>query len=619
MDIQAMQRAALLSMLNLNVGPSADLGVSAGVTTWKVLVYDEVGRDILAPILSIGELRAEGITLNLPITSRRERVPGVPAIYFVSPTPANIERIAADTAAALYDAFYLNFTTMLPRVLLEDLAFKTIERNCASRISKIYDLNSQFISFERSLFTMNIPEAYSRLGSRDDDDIMSCIDKIVESVFSVICTLGVIPIIQARPGDAAEMVATKLDARLRECLRSRSAAFSDASGSFRRPILVLVDRNLDLATPLQHQWTYQPMTHDLLGLSSNRVSLEVKGPNGVPRKEDIYLDANDEFWTLNVEQTFPEVAARVDSLMKEHHAAMSGLKSAGEADIDLDSPAVTSKLASMINDLPELQKKKRQLDVHTNLATAIMRHVQERSLDTFFEVEDRMAASGLLPDQKSLLAKLGVDGKGTPDDKLRLLLQYYLASDELSNAQFAALKSAVEQSGASSSALTYLRQIRMMKKLAASGQHDENKGPSLLTDLAKSTAISSGLGWLKGNVKNLLPLKHKTPLTRVVRELMLRHLSQSLTANFKTFDPRAAASSAPPTHIPKAREAIVVVCGGGTYPELHNLIEWARDASASSPSEPPISIIYGCTDMVSPTSMLRQIEILAEPDAVDLT
>ncbi len=34
--------------------------------------------------------------------------------------------------------------------------------------------------------------------------------------------------------------------------------------SFSRPLLVILDRNIDLATPLHHTWTYQALTHDVL-------------------------------------------------------------------------------------------------------------------------------------------------------------------------------------------------------------------------------------------------------------------------------------------------------------------------------------------------------------------
>jgi len=34
--------------------------------------------------------------------------------------------------------------------------------------------------------------------------------------------------------------------------------------SFQRPLLVILDRNMDLATPFHHTWTYQALVHDVL-------------------------------------------------------------------------------------------------------------------------------------------------------------------------------------------------------------------------------------------------------------------------------------------------------------------------------------------------------------------
>jgi len=34
--------------------------------------------------------------------------------------------------------------------------------------------------------------------------------------------------------------------------------------SFQRPLLVVLDRNMDLATPFHHTWTYQALAHDVL-------------------------------------------------------------------------------------------------------------------------------------------------------------------------------------------------------------------------------------------------------------------------------------------------------------------------------------------------------------------
>ena len=44
--------------------------------------------------------------------------------------------------------------------------------------------------------------------------------------------------------------------------------------SFQRPLFVLADRNVDMATPLHHTWTYQALIHDVL-VSSHASLMEL--------------------------------------------------------------------------------------------------------------------------------------------------------------------------------------------------------------------------------------------------------------------------------------------------------------------------------------------------------
>jgi hypothetical protein len=50
---------ALIAMLNFNQTETK------GVSAWKLLIYDDFCRDIIAPLLNIGQLREHGITLHL--------------------------------------------------------------------------------------------------------------------------------------------------------------------------------------------------------------------------------------------------------------------------------------------------------------------------------------------------------------------------------------------------------------------------------------------------------------------------------------------------------------------------------------------------------------------------
>lgn len=71
--------------------------------------------------------------------------------------------------------------------------------------------------------------------------------------------------------------------------------------SFQRPLLIILDRNVDMATPLHHTWTYQALAHDVLNLSLNRVvveeAMESTAAGGARSKvKTCQLDANDKFW-----------------------------------------------------------------------------------------------------------------------------------------------------------------------------------------------------------------------------------------------------------------------------------------------------------------------------------
>lgn len=81
------------------------------------------------------------------------------------------------------------------------------------------------------------------------------------------------------------MVAKKLEKKLKENLFDpRNNLFqSDVQAgnfNFQRPLLIILDRNVDMATPLHHTWTYQALAHDVLDLALNRVVIEEKSITG---------------------------------------------------------------------------------------------------------------------------------------------------------------------------------------------------------------------------------------------------------------------------------------------------------------------------------------------------
>jgi hypothetical protein len=105
------------------------------------------------------------------------------------------------------------------------------------------------------------------------------------------------------------MVAMKLDRKLRDhVLNSKdNNLFSgtqkgSGAGQASRPVLIIVDRNVDLVPLLSHSWTYQSLVHDVLKCRLNQITVEIpsdEAGNSKPVKKQYDLKANDFFWAAN--------------------------------------------------------------------------------------------------------------------------------------------------------------------------------------------------------------------------------------------------------------------------------------------------------------------------------
>jgi hypothetical protein len=183
-------------MLNLNQPVMS--GGTADEEVYKVLILDKFCRDILSPLIRVPDLRKHGITLYLMLENERQNISDVPAIYFVQPLQTNIQRIVMDASWGIYEALNLNFTSSLPRPLLEELATGALKTDCLQKIAKVYDQYLEFITLENGMFSLGQPLTYVQLNdpAAQDQDVEAVVENIVNGLFSVLATLGVVPVIR---------------------------------------------------------------------------------------------------------------------------------------------------------------------------------------------------------------------------------------------------------------------------------------------------------------------------------------------------------------------------------------------------------------------------------------
>ena len=80
-----------------------------------------------------------------------------------------------------------------------------------------------------------------------------------------------------------------------------------------------------------------------------------------------------------------------------------------------------------MNALPDLADKKRSLDAHTTIATALVDIIKDRGLDRYFELEQGLSQERETTVSSTLRQALAPDAPGTIEDKIRLLACLYLS------------------------------------------------------------------------------------------------------------------------------------------------------------------------------------------------
>ncbi|KAF2243817.1 Sec1-like protein [Trematosphaeria pertusa] len=643
-----------------NNASNAPILSDTGEPIWKVLVFDDMARDVVSSVLRVNDLRAWGVTIHLNINTTRHMIPDVPVIYLVEPTPANLQIITSDLARSLYSPAYINFLSSIPRPLLEDFAAQTVASGTAEHLAQIYDQYLNFIVSEADLFDLGMKGAYATLNSAQisDQELDATVEKVVSGLFSVVVTMGSIPIIRAPRGGAAEVVAAKLDRKLRDhVLNSKTNLFSggdqkSSAAIASRPVLVIVDRNVDLVPMFSHSWIYQSLIYDVLSMHLNKITMTVPVDKDRPekgsKKQSYDLTASDYFWQRNAALPFPQVAEDVSQEWNKYQEDANDVtRKTGTSSIDDlqgDGGQFAAHLKGAMALLPELRERKTTITMHMEILEALMEGIKDRKLDQYFQLEEELSKQS----KAQILDVIKDSDKGKePLDKLRLFLQWYLTTEiDVSRADLENFTQVLEAAGADTTSIKYIKTVRQLTRMtmisAAPTQPSQNTSQlfggfsslsSRVTDRFKDAGLGANFEGILSGIKNFLPTNKDLTLTKITESLMdpanASSSAISKTENYLYFDPRSANARGTLPPASQARnqqnvgrgieatfgqrrqafsEAIVFTVGGGSMDEYGNLQEWAKRTSAggASGTGQKRRIIYGSTALLSPTEFVTK-------------
>jgi hypothetical protein len=355
------------------------------------------------------------------------------------------------------------------------------------------------------------------------------------------------------------------------------------------------------------------------------------------------IDASDTFWQENARLPFPSVAENVDLALNKYKADMQqvtrngGVTSIEQVGVDMANNNMTAEeLKFAISVLPELTERKRLIDCHLQLATALLEKIKSRDLGNLFSVEQNI---GELT-KPELMKILHNPEQGSPSDKLRLFLIYFL-STEISPTDLLGLEKALREAGCDMAAVESVKKLKSMNnmvQLAITKPSLATKQQSTGSDLfSKFTSTTTGvLGNIVSSVKNLLPESIETPLTKHIDMALelttgvptsmsaataLRGLGGASASALKpeevfvTFDPKtksASSAAQSPGAKPSFNRLIVFIVGGATYSEYNHVEEYiASKAVSGGIASSKLQVTFGSTDMMTGDDFLRELSNIA--------
>ena len=604
--------------------------------SWKVLVLDEKTIDIISSIMRVNDLLKCGITVHYLINQHRAPINDVPAIYFISPTLQNVESIINDIQNDNYSEFYINFSSTLPRDLLETLAKKVTLLGKADKIKQVFDQYLDFIVTEPELFSLEIPNTYSLLNnpSTTEETINTLCEKVADGLFNTVITTNTIPVIRAPVGGPAEIIAEKLGSKLRDyVINTRSSitgsSSQDSPESLERCVLIILDRDIDFASMFSHSWIYQCMVFDVFKLSKNIITIpSTDKATGTITNKKYDLDPNDFFWNNNSHLPFPEAAENVENaLTKYKEDAEEITKKTGVSnltDLDPNSNSDTLKIHEAVKKLPELTARKAVIDTHMNIFAALLSELESKSLDSFFEAEQDPDSAKI----RTVFMDILKDNKtNNLEDKMRTFVYLYLTSkDGLQKDLIKDVETYFKNNEYDISAMKYVYKLRefmqlsnmtLQNKSLEDGSNKNSANAPSATNLTLSGLygftegrLHGGVGSLISGIKKLIPEKKSIPITNVVEAIMdpLNSSQKNLetTDSYLFFDPRSTRGSHTKKPIRQSyNKSLVFIVGGGNYLEYQNLQEWAH-----SELHNPKKVMYGSTAITTPKAFLNEIATL---------
>lgn len=167
--------------------------------------------------------------------------------------------------------------------------------------------------------------------------------------------------------------------------------------------LIVIDRDVDFATPLLTQLTYEGLIEEFIGIKHNRAEIDssILGPGGQSRtsqagsatatsttssrqnlKQPVQLDSTDGLFHQLRSVNFALVGPMLNKVARRLQTDFDGHNKAQDS----------QQLREFVNKLPSIKEEHKSLALHTNLAADMTKHTSSETFNRELEVQQNIAA-----------------------------------------------------------------------------------------------------------------------------------------------------------------------------------------------------------------------------------
>ncbi|PIA17538.1 Sec1-like protein, partial [Coemansia reversa NRRL 1564] len=343
----------------------------------KALVLDKDLSGALSAVVDFGVLKEHGVEKIFLLETgplNTGELKGV--IYLVQPHVRKMKIIAEQIRAGTQsEAGREHSLQLVPRRTL--LCERVLEEEGVLGDIVLGEYSMDAVPLEDDVVSLEQPGLFKQLYLDGD---FSGIQYVARALMRLQGLYGLFPRIVGK-GDFAHVLAHSLT-RMRYELSSSGAAGDGAAISSTFDSVVIIDRAVDLATPLLTQLTYEGLVSEVFGINNGAVALGGEGAeaSGAGRRKRIQLNSSDVVYNEIRDMNFGGVGSLLSQMTRQLQSTYESRHKA----------KTVQEIRSFVGRLGGLQAEHHLLKAHVTLAEAILQRTRSDDFATLLDIEQTL-------------------------------------------------------------------------------------------------------------------------------------------------------------------------------------------------------------------------------------